>query len=977
MTDHPTTPPEQRPASDEPPAPAASGSLVGDSFTARHLGLRPADRAHCRTVLGLAPDQELVPRALPAKLQVGGPDLGPTLDQSGTLAALRDLANQNRPARSLIGLGYYSTEVPSVIQRGVLENPSWYTAYTPYQPEISQGRLEALFVFQTMISELTGLPIAGASLLDEASAAAEAMTLCHRAARGRRRRFAVDVDVFPQVRAVLETRAEPLGIDLVSFDPTSEVVPTDVAGVLVQYQGATGRLLDLAPLAEAAHQAGALLVVGADPLALTRLRSPGSAGADIAYGSTQRFGVPLGYGGPHAAYLAVQQALVRQLPGRLVGQTVDAEGESAFRLALVTREQHIRREKATSNICTAQVLLAVLAAMYGVWHGPDGLGRIAEEVHAKARCLAEALSGIGLKPENQTFFDTLCLHLPGRAEAMRAAARQRGVAIWAEPDRVLVSTDQLTSQGDLEVVLGAAGQVLMVPVPLQIKPWQDWLARDSAALPTALRRTEDFMSQAVFHQHRTELGLMRYLKTLADQDYALDRGMIPLGSCTMKLSSATQMAAITWPEFAGLHPFGPTEDAAGSLAMMRQLSAALLDLTGYEAISLQPNAGSQGELAGLLAIRRFHLAAGQDRPICLIPISAHGTNAASAALAGFEVVGVAVDPQGDISLSDLQAQLAAHAGRVGALMITYPSTHGVYEDTVAEVCDLVHQAGGQVYIDGANFNALLGWAKAGQFGGDVSHLNLHKSFAIPHGGGGPGVGPVAARAHLAPYLPGHGLVDVSLGGAPVGLSSGAVTGAPFGSALVLPISWAYLKLMGAAGLRQATEDAVLAANYVARRLADVFPVLYRGPGGWVAHECLLDLRGFASRTGVSVEDVAKRLMDYGFHAPTMAFPVVGCLMVEPTESESLAELDRFVDALRAIAAEARQVAEGVWPVADSPLHHAPHTAAVLCADTWDRPYPRSLGAYPAGQVRGKYWPPVGRINAAFGDRNLVAKWPAD
>jgi len=944
-----------------------------DAFAPRHLGLRSADRAAVRAALGLAPDAELVSLALPASLQTSAPDLGPALDQDGTLAALRALAAQNQPARSMIGLGFYSTVTPAVIQRCVLENPAWYTAYTPYQPEISQGRLEALFVFQTMISELTGLPVAGASLLDEASAAAEAMTLSHRASRGRRQRFAVDADVFPQVKAVLETRAEPLGIELVYFDPTSDSVPTDASGVLVQYQGTTGRLVDLAPLAQAAHQTGALLVVGADPLALTQLRSPGSAGADVCYGSTQRFGVPMGYGGPHAAYLAVTEGLVRQLPGRLVGQSVDAAGEVAFRLALVTREQHIRREKATSNICTAQVLLAVLAAMYAVWHGPDGLERIAQETHAKARCLAEALSGIGLQAQNATFFDTLCLRLEGRAAAVQAAARQRGVTVWADQDTVLVSTDEVTSQGDLEVVLGAVGQALMVPVPVQIKPWQAWLDQAAAAIPEAMRRTDTFMSQAVFHQHRTELGLMRYLKTLADKDYALDRGMIPLGSCTMKLTSAIQMAAVTWPEFAQLHPFGPVADAAGSLALMRQLGTDLLALTGYDALSLQPNAGSQGELAGLLAIRRYHQAAGEDRPVCLIPVSAHGTNAASAALAGFEVVGVGVDQHGDVSVTELRAKLAEHQGRVGALMITYPSTHGVYEETVTQVCDLVHQAGGQVYIDGANFNALLGWAKAGQFGGDVSHLNLHKSFAIPHGGGGPGVGPVAAKAHLAAYLPGHCLVDVALGGAPADLRQGAVAAAPFGSALVLSISWAYLKLMGGEGLRQATEDAVLAANYVARGLADVFPVLYQGAGGWVAHECLLDLRSFASRTGVSVEDVAKRLMDYGFHAPTMAFPVTGCLMVEPTESESLAELDRFIQALRAIAAEAQQVAEGVWPTAESPLRQAPHTVAVVCADEWHRPYPRSLGAYPSGRVSVKYWPPVGRVDSAFGDRNLVVK----
>ncbi|MCL1898336.1 MAG: aminomethyl-transferring glycine dehydrogenase [Micrococcales bacterium] len=944
-----------------------------DSFAARHLGLRPSERAQLLQSLGQDQDQALLPRALPAGLLTPATDLGPAMDQTEVLQALKQLAAQNHPAHSMIGLGFYSTATPAVIQRGVLENPSWYTAYTPYQPEISQGRLEALFVFQTMISELTGLPLAGASLLDEGSAAAEAMSLCHRAARGRRLRFAIDIDLFPQVKAVLETRAEPLGIELVLFDPATHQVPEDVSGALVQYQGTSGRLVDLEPLASAAHQAGALLVVAADPLALALLRAPGSAGADVCYGSTQRFGLPMGYGGPHAAYLAVSQALARQLPGRLVGQTVDAAGQVAYRLALVTREQHIRREKATSNICTAQVLIAVMAAMFGVWHGPEGLKRIATEVHAKAGCLAEALTGIGQKPQNLAFFDTLSLSLPGQAQAFQAAARRHGVLIWASQDEALISADELTSQADLEAVLAAAAEVLGLDQAPSLPQWTDYLATESVALPAEVRRDDRFMEQAVFGDHQGELAMMRYLKVLSDQDYALDRGLIPLGSCTMKLSSAIEMAAISWPEFASLHPFGPVDDAAGSLELMRQLSHDLTALTGYDAISLAPNAGSQGELAGLLAIRRFHQSRGEDRPVCLIPVSAHGTNAASAALAGFEVVQVGADAGGNVSLEDLRGKLAGNEGRVGALMITYPSTHGVFEESVVEVCDLVHQAGGQVYIDGANFNALVGWAKAGLFGGDVSHLNLHKTFGMPHGGGGPGVGPVVARSHLAPYLPGHSMVDVALGGAPSGLNQGAVTAAPFGSALLLPISWAYIKLLGGDGLSQASEDAVLAANYVAAQLEDVFDVLYRGPGGWVAHECILDLHGFTARTGVTVDDVAKRLMDYGIHAPTMSFPVAGSLMVEPTESEPLSELDRFIAAMRAIADEAEQVAAGVWPLEDSPLRHAPHTAAQVSADSWQRPYPRSLAAYPTGQTRAKYWPPVGRIDGAYGDRNLVAK----
>ncbi|MDR1799036.1 MAG: aminomethyl-transferring glycine dehydrogenase [Bifidobacteriaceae bacterium] len=953
--------------------------MAGEDFTVRHLGLGAAQKAKVAAALGLEPGASVMAAALPAGLRSELPALRPAQSEFKVLQELRDLASFNQPAQSMIGLGYYGTVTPSVIQREILENAAWYTAYTPYQPEISQGRLEALFTFQTMVADLTGLPIANASLLDEATAAAEAMILAHRVGRGQRTRFAVDIDVFPQVRAVLATRAEPLGIELVDFDPAAEgdlaALPGGIgeaggvagggglAGAYVQYQGASGRLLRLETVAQAVHAAGGLLAVGADPLMLTLVKPPGELGADVCVGSTQRFGVPMGFGGPHAAYMSVRADLVRQLPGRLVGLSRDAAGHPALRLALVTREQHIRREKATSNICTAQVLLAVMAAMYAVWHGPEGLVQIATWVHAKAGALAGALRSQGVKVVPEEYFDTLAIEVPGRAREVRRRAQKLGVLVWQQNrDTIYVSVDQTTSAEDLEAVCHAVGTG---PGP------RGPLPKLSLGLPEALERTSQFLTHPVFHRYRTELAMTRYLKSLAGKDYAMDRGMIPLGSCTMKLNAAAEMAAITWPEFADLHPFAPPKYAKGTRKLIRQLEHALLALTGYDAISLQPNAGSQGELAGLLAIRGYHQARGDvDRTVCLIPVSAHGTNAASAAAAGFEVAGVAVDPAGNVSLEDLQAKLEQHAGRVGALMITYPSTHGVYEEQVQAVCQAAHEAGAQVYIDGANFNALVGWAKAGEFGGDVSHLNLHKTFAIPHGGGGPGVGPVACRSHLAPFLPGH-----PFGGLP-GIG-GPVSAAPHGSALVLPISWAYIRLMGAEGLAAATEGAVLAANYVAWRLRDVFPVLYRGPGGWVAHECLLDLRDFTHRTGVTVDDVAKRLMDYGFHAPTMSFPVAGTLMVEPTESESLEELDRFCDAMAAIAAEAERVVAGEWAVAESPLRGAPHTAEAVVADAWDRPYGRELAAFPGGVEPGgvKYWPAVGRVDASYGDRNLVARWP--
>jgi glycine dehydrogenase len=943
---------------------------MASSFLSRHLGLSEQDRAQVRAALGLAPNESLVERALPAGLLATAPELAQPATEAEVLAELRSLGALNHPLRSLVGVGYYRTSTPAVLQRLILESPAWYTAYTPYQPEISQGRLEALFTFQTMIADLTGLPVANASLLDEATAAAEAMTLCHRVDRGRRPRFAVDADVFPQVRAVLETRAAPLGIQLVTVDVTALDLPADICGLYVQQLGLSGRIADLSPVAQAVHSADALLAVGADPLALTLLVPPGELGADICVGSTQRFGVPLGYGGPHAAYMSLRTELIRQMPGRLVGLSQDSSGQPAWRLALVTREQHIRREKATSNICTAQVLPAIMAAFYAVYHGPEGLKAIAGQVHVQAASLADRLADWGLAPANSTFFDTLTIRVPGRAADVRAAARALGVDVFAlDADTVLVSTDEATTAADLDAVV-AAFQSAAAPASAGEVPGDP---ATPAPIPADWRRDSAFLTHRVFHSYHTELELTRYITRLAHRDYALDRGMIPLGSCTMKLNAVVELAAMTWPEFAGLHPFADPADAEGTLRLIRQLSEELARITGYDAVSLQPNAGSQGELAGLLAIRGYHAAHGApDKTICLIPVSAHGTNAASAALAGFQVVGVATDSAGNISLDDLAAKLTENAGRVGALMLTYPSTHGVYEQTVARACDQVHAAGGQVYIDGANFNALVGWAEAGHFGGDVSHLNLHKTFASPHGGGGPGVGPVACRAHLAPYLPGHPLLPQ-----PQAPAAGPVSAAPYGSPLILPIAWAYIRLLGGEGLREATEGAVLAANYVAHRLDAAFPVLYRGPGGFVAHECLMDLRDFTHRTGVTVDDIAKRLIDYGFHAPTMSFPVAGTLMIEPTESESLAELDRFCDAMLAIANEAEQVAAGGWPLSESPLRQAPHTAAGLIADPWSLPYDRTLAAYPAGVDPDKYWPPVRRVDHSYGDRHFVGTWPAE
>ncbi|WP_404448147.1 aminomethyl-transferring glycine dehydrogenase [Microbacterium marinum] len=925
-------------------------------------------------VLGQESVEALVNRAVPDAIHVAAGEsvIPPAATEAEALAELRDLAAQNRVARSMIGLGYYDTLTPSVIQRNVLENPSWYTAYTPYQPEISQGRLEALINFQTMVTDLTGLATANASMLDESTAVVEGMLVARRASKSSSNVFLVDADALPQTKALLHHRAAAVGVEIheTAYDQSPPLADLDVFGAFVQYPGASGRVWDPTEVIAAVQAQKGLVVVAADLLALTLLSSPGSMGADVAVGTTQRFGVPMGFGGPHAGYMAVRAGLERQLPGRLVGVSMDAAGHPAYRLSLQTREQHIRREKATSNICTAQVLLAVMASMYAVYHGPEGLRRIAEEVTAKTSLLREWLVGAGAEVEHDAFFDTLVVRTPGRAEDVVADARRRGYQLWfRDSDSVGLSVDETTTVADLQAVAA----VFRVETSKVFVPLRD----RNAHLPASLRRTDEYLTHPVFNTHRSETAMMRYLKQLSDRDYALDRGMIPLGSCTMKLNAVTEMAAVSWPEFARVHPFAPLEDVGGYLVMIDQLESWLAEVTGYDAVSLQPNAGSQGELAGLLAIRGYHHSRGdQHRDVCLIPSSAHGTNAASAVLAGMRVVVVACDEAGNVDLDDLRAKVAAHAENLAALMITYPSTHGVYEHDVMDITAAVHEAGGQVYVDGANLNALLGFARFGDLGGDVSHLNLHKTFAIPHGGGGPGVGPVASKAHLAPFLPSHPMAQRAEHAGGFVFDGGPVSAAPYGSASILPISWAYVRMMGADGLRAATGAAVLAANYVSARLRDHYPVLYAGEGDLVAHECILDLRPLKESTGVTVDDVAKRLIDYGFHAPTMSFPVAGTLMVEPTESEDLAELDRFVEAMIAIKAEADAVAAGDWPADDNPLVNAPHTAEAVVAGEWTHPYSRETAVYPVHTlVRTKYWPPVRRIDNAYGDRNLVCACP--
>ncbi|MFT4110763.1 aminomethyl-transferring glycine dehydrogenase [Propionicimonas sp.] len=942
-----------------------------NDFTTRHIGTEADDQAQMLAALGYASLDDLTDAAVPEAIRLTAPlDLPAALSEFEVQRQLAALAARNVPGTSMIGLGYHGTVTPPVIRRTVLENPAWYTAYTPYQPEISQGRLEALANFQTMISDLTGLPVAGASLLDEGTAVAEAVAVAHRVSR-KGGVVVVDANLLPQSLAVLRTRCLATGVEIVvAGDGLAAALRTHQAfAVVVQVPGADGRLpsaAELGELAGLAHDNGAQLVAAADLLALTLIEAPAQWGADIVVGSAQRFGVPLFYGGPHAGYIAVRQGLERQLPGRIVGLSKDADGVPAFRLALQTREQHIRREKATSNICTAQVLLAVTASCYAVHHGPDGLAAIARGVHDRARRLAAALLAGGLSLAGDAFFDTLTVAVPGRAAEVVAAARASGVHLrLVDADHVGVSVGEDTGAAELAVVASAFGVELTGAV--------------AGGLGDHHRET-DYLTHPVFHAYRSETELLRYLRGLSDRDFALDKGMIPLGSCTLKLNPAAAMEPISYPGFAGLHPFVPEADAAGYAELIGQLCDWLAEITGYDRVSLQPNAGSQGEFAGLMAIRSYHLAHGSaNRTVCLIPASAHGTNAASAVMAGMRVVVVATAEDGSVDLTDLAAKIAQHADDLAAVMVTYPSTHGVFEETITEICRQVHEAGGQVYVDGANLNAMLGLARPGRFGADVSHLNLHKTFAIPHGGGGPGVGPVAVREHLAPYLPNHPLV-ASAG--PAG-SYGPVSAGPFGSAGVLPITWAFIALMGADGLKRAAQSAILAANYVARRLEAAFPVLYSGASGLVAHECILDLRDLTRRTGVTVDDVAKRLVDYGFHAPTMSFPVAGTLMVEPTESESRAELDRFCEAMLAIRAEMDAVADGTWPADDNPLHNAPHPASRIVAADWVHPYSRQLAAYPAGVRPGplgsggrdKYWPSVARIDQAFGDRNLVCTCP--
>ncbi|MFD8673269.1 aminomethyl-transferring glycine dehydrogenase [Streptomyces seoulensis] len=942
---------------------------AGIPFEQRHIGPDQEAQAKMLAQVGYGSLDELTAAAVPDVIKnADALDLPGARTEAEVIAELRGLADHNQVLGSMIGLGYHGTFTPPVILRNVMENPAWYTAYTPYQPEISQGRLEALLNFQTMVADLTGLPTSGASLLDEGTAAAEAMALSRRMGKNKKGLFLVDADTLPQTIAVIETRAEPAGVEVVVAD-LSDGIPADIAerditGVLLQYPGASGAVRDLKPVVEQAHGLGALVTVAADLLALTLLTSPGELGADIAIGTTQRFGVPMGFGGPHAGYMAVHEKFARSLPGRLVGVSVDADGHRAYRLALQTREQHIRREKATSNICTAQVLLAVMAGMYAVYHGPDGLRTIARRTHRYATILAGGLRAGGVEIVHGAYFDTLTARVPGRAAEVVAAAREGGVNLrLVDADHVSLACDETTNRAQVEAVFAAFGVE------------GDIVALDGSAedtLPEALLRTDDYLTHPVFHEHRSETAMLRYLRKLSDRDYALDRGMIPLGSCTMKLNATTEMEPVTWPEFGALHPFAPAEQAEGYLTLIRELEDRLAEVTGYDKVSLQPNAGSQGELAGLLAVRAYHRANGDaQRTVCLIPSSAHGTNAASAVMAGMKVVVVKTAGDGEIDVEDLRAKIEQHRDELSVLMITYPSTHGVFEEHVADICAQVHDAGGQVYVDGANLNALVGLAKPGHFGGDVSHLNLHKTFCIPHGGGGPGVGPVGVRAHLAPYLPNHPMQPAA--GPETGV--GPISAAPWGSAGILPISWAYVRLMGGEGLKRATQVAVLSANYIAKRLEPHFPVLYTGPGGLVAHECIIDLRPLTKATGVSVDDVAKRLIDYGFHAPTMSFPVAGTLMIEPTESEDLGELDRFCDAMIAIRAEIEKVASGVWPAEDNPLRGAPHTAAALGGD-WTHAYSREEAVFPAGvSAADKYWPPVRRIDQAFGDRNLVCSCP--
>ena len=938
-------------------------SSASTTFVDRHIGARrQADIDTMLKSIGYDSVDSLVDTAVPNDIrQDVALTLQNALSEVEVLAELRKLASKNKTAVQMIGQGYFDTVTPPVIRRNILESPAWYTAYTPYQPEISQGRLEALLNFQTMVQDLVGLPIANASLLDEATAVAEAVLMMRRAnksAAARDGKTVLDADCLPQTIAIAKGRAEALGFEVEVADLANGLPEGAINGVVLQQPGVSGRVFDHSAVIAEAKERGALVTVAADLLSLTLITPPGEQGADIAVGSAQRLGVPLFFGGPHAAYMAVQKGLERSMPGRLVGVSKDDAGVPAYRLALQTREQHIRREKATSNICTAQALLAIVASMYAVYHGPEGLKAIAETAHNHARTLAASLKAADVEVLHGSFFDTITVRVPGRAASLVAAAEAQGINLRGiDADTVGISVDETTTTAVVADVAAIFGASVLESV-------------EGFALEASVERSSEYLQHPVFNTHRSETQLLRYIRKLSDRDLALDRTMIPLGSCTMKLNATAEMEAISWPEFASIHPFAPDSQTEGWRELITDLEAQLTEITGYDQVSIQPNAGSQGELAGLLAIRGYHHSRGdQQRNVCLIPASAHGTNAASAVLAGMKVVVVATASDGTIDHDDLKAKIEANRDVLSAIMITYPSTHGVYDADVREVCDAVHEAGGQVYIDGANLNALVGLAQPGKFGGDVSHLNLHKTFCIPHGGGGPGVGPVAAKAHLAPFMPGDATSWTEGNDVPISASR-------FGSAGVLPISWAYVKLMGGQGLTEATKSALLAANYIASRLNEHFPVLYTGEGGLVAHECILDLRELTARTGVTAEDVAKRLIDFGFHAPTLAFPVAGTLMVEPTESEDLVEIDRFIEAMITIRAEIEQVAAGDFSVQDSPLRRAPHTAAAVVSSDWDRAYPREQAAFPVHHLKqDKYFPPVGRIDGAAGDRNLVCSCP--
>jgi glycine dehydrogenase len=930
-----------------------------DFANRRHIGPSSEEMAQMLATVTAADLDALMEETVPQAIRQQVPlDFGRPMSEHGLKHHLWNIAKKNKVFTSLIGMGYHGTVTPPAIQRNILENPAWYTAYTPYQPEISQGRLEALLNFQTMIADLTGLPVAGASLLDEATACAEARTMARRVSRAPAAAFFVDENCHPQNIAVVQTRAAPLGIEVIVGDPDM-MDPSQVFGALFQYPGTYGHVQDFTSHINALHEHKALGIISADPLALTLLKEPAAMGADIAVGSTQRFGVPIGYGGPHAAYLSCRDEMKRAMPGRLVGISIDSHGNRAYRLSLQTREQHIRREKATSNICTAQALLAVMAGFYAVFHGPKGLKAIAQRIHRKTVRLAEGLEAAGFTVEPDAFFDTITVNVGLFQRSVMDRAVAEGINLRAVgEDRIGITYDELVRRETTEAVWRAFG----------IRRADDDTQADYR-LPEAMARESDFLRHDVFHMNRAETEMVRYMRRLADRDLALDRAMIPLGSCTMKLNAAAEMMPISWPEFAALHPFCPPEQALGYRELIDDLSARLAGITGYAAISMQPNSGAQGEYAGLLTIAAYHASRGEgQRKVCLIPVNAHGTNPASAHMVGWDVVAVKCDTNGSVDLEDFRTKAAAAGERLAACMITYPSTHGVFEETVLQICEITHEFGGQVYIDGANLNAMVGLSKPGDLGGDVSHLNLHKTFCIPHGGGGPGMGPIGVKAHLAPFLPGH---PVTGGGG----ASGPVAAAPYGSPSLLPISWAYIRMMGGEGLTQATKVAILNANYIADRLEGAYKVLYRGRKGRVAHECILDLRPFADSVGVTVEDVAKRLMDCGFHAPTMSWPVVGTLMIEPTESETKAELDRFCEAMLAIRAEIAEIEAGRIAVQDSPLRHAPHTVEDLVGD-WDRAYSREQGCFPPGAFRmDKYWPPVNRVDNVYGDRNLVCTCP--